>query len=1366
MKDSAAGELLAAVRALRAGHGWFGPQAARALAEQQRAPSASVDPYGPLTLRGSAAIFIGAPATTVATSLGGNTVTNNSSLQAIYYQGGTTGEVPPNIANNSVYGNTGGASTNQVAFSGILNKSATWETPTAPLYIEGAFKVPSGITLALKPGVTLRSGTLTVEGTLKAEGTAEAPVAFKPATEGGKWGGIVFKSGSSGSVLDHAEIVRAGPSWGNAIEIKESSPTITHSTIRESTYFGIYVNGGSPEVAHNTFNGGSIAFYASAETGKALGINFHDNLVEKFYGSAAIFIGAPATTVATSLGGNTVTNNSSLQAIYYQGGTTGEVPPNIANNSVYGNTGGASTNQVAFSGILNKSATWETPTAPLYIEGAFKVPSGITLALKPGVTLRSGTLTVEGTLKAEGTAEAPVAFKPATEGGKWGGIVFKSGSSGSVLDHAEIVRAGPSWGNAIEIKESSPTITHSTIRESTYFGIYVNGGSPEVAHNTFNGGSIAFYASAETGKALGINFHDNLVEKFYGSAAIFIGAPATTVATSLGGNTVTNNSSLQAIYYQGGTTGEVPPNIANNSVYGNTGGASTNQVAFSGILNKSATWETPTAPLYLESELKIASSATLTLKPGVTIHGGSMKVSGTLKAEGEPSKLVVFEPRSESSHCGSIVFEPGSGSSVLDHTEIYRCTGGTNGGAIEAKGSSPTITNSTVRDSSKYGIMVLESGSPNIKWDRFRGNTNGLSYSGTGILLAPSNDWGCASGPSPAGCGNSVTANVKWKPAVQLPELAGHCRGKESQCGEGADPVSLATGQLAYSYEDLRLANKSVEPLKFTRTYSSGSSSDTGLGPGWSQTGLVTATELESGEVLVMRQDGRQDLFQKAGSGYNAPSGVTDVLAKVEGTFQLTTLEGTIYRFDESGRIASITDDHGLKTTYAYNSEGRLATITDPSSQTLTLAYNGSNHITLVKDSTGREVKFGYSVAGDLGTVTDVLGGVTKYAYDVQHRLISITDPRSNVILKNVYDGQGRIVEQRDGLENLWKLEYKEGETVVTEPEGGKLSYGFDGQDRVVSEKDQLGYTTTTSYDEAGNVDEVVKPGGAKWQFAHDADGNLTSVIDPEAGERSYEYDVKNRLTSFTDEREEAWAYEWSETNDLKKITDPAKGETTFTYNASGQSLTATDPNEHTITFTYDTRGNRLTAKDALEHTTSFGYDSRNYLTSKTAPGLKAEAFERNALGDLLARTTPMGNKTKYAYDANGVAKQIIDPAENVWKIELNAMERPTAYVDPLGKETKIEYDRNFNPVKVTDRRGKATTYAYDLANHLTGIERPEGGDWEFGYHARGNRIEAVDPRENVTSYEYDLLDRMTEVAEPWKRLPATNTTRPATSCP
>ena len=52
VKDSAAEELLAAVRSLHAGRGYFGPQASQALAQQMQHPERSAeDPYGSLTTR-------------------------------------------------------------------------------------------------------------------------------------------------------------------------------------------------------------------------------------------------------------------------------------------------------------------------------------------------------------------------------------------------------------------------------------------------------------------------------------------------------------------------------------------------------------------------------------------------------------------------------------------------------------------------------------------------------------------------------------------------------------------------------------------------------------------------------------------------------------------------------------------------------------------------------------------------------------------------------------------------------------------------------------------------------------------------------------------------------------------------------------------------------------------------------------------------------------------------------------------------------------------------------------------------------------------------------------------------------------------
>jgi YD repeat-containing protein len=1219
-------------------------------------------------------------------------------------------------------------------------KENTTLTPANNPYT-GTTTIESGVTVTVEPGVRFNITRMTVKGTLKAEGTAEKPIVFTGAKEekAQEWCRIGFEPGSGASVIDHAEVKYAGGCGDGAIVIHGSSPTIKNSIIEHNASFGINVpEGGSPEIANNRFANPSYNLSYKAKETQTGTINIHGNEVEG--GEAGIYVEVTSTgeVFGKSLGSNTVLNTTGT-AFFYEGA---DIPGDITGNTLSGNK----ENIIKVKGTVAHTETWKDGGTPVKFTSAVTVAGGATLTIAEGVLIENPDMTVKGMLKAEGTAKEPVSLVGAEGKGsnEWCSIAFEAGSGASVIEHAELKNAGNCGKGVIAINGSSPTIKSSTFANDSFYAIKAKeGGSPEIADNvvTEGGSGISYKASSkQTGE---VNIHGNLIQGGgLGGIVVEITSTGTVTGKALGSNIVTGASET-AFFYEGA---DIPADVTENTLFGNA----EDVIKVKGTVAHTETWKNGGTPLkFTNSGVTVASGATLTIAKGVFLKNPNMTVKGTLKAEGTSAEPVIFtgiKEESKGEWCG-ISFESGAGASVLSYAEV-RYGGSCSQGAIAIKASSPKITNSTFAHSSAYAIKVTESGAPKIEWNRFVDDASGLSYSGTGKLSAKHNDWGCANGPKPSGCGAAVTTNVLWEPTAELPELKGHCRGV-SQCGKGADPVSLATGALDYSHRDLLLTNRGRVPLEFARSYSSASSVDTGMGPGWAQSGLTSATELESGEVLLVRSDGRQDVYEKTESGYKAPSGVTDKLEKVEGTFRLTTLQSTVYRFDSSGRIASITDDHGLKTTYGYSAEGRLATITDPSGQTLTFSYNEGNHIIAVKDSTGREIKYAYSAAGNLESVTDALGGVTKYAYDASHRITSITDPRGNVILKNTYDSQGRITEQEDGLGDLWKLSYSEGQTAVTEPQGGKLTYGFDAQSRVVSETDQLGNKTTTTYDAAGNVSEVIQPGGGKWVFGHDAAGNLTSVKDPEGGKRKYEYDAQNRLTAFADARGATWKYEWSKAGDLTKATDPEGGETTFTYNESGQPLSVTDPDKHKTEFGYDSRANRLSVTDPLGHKTSFEYDSRNYLTARTLPGLKAESFERDALGDMLARTTPEGNKTKYAYDANGLPTQITDPAEDVWKIQRNAMERPTLYTDPAEGKTEISYNGDLRPTKVVNRRGKVTTYGYDAANQLTEVDRPEGEDWTYGYDARGNRSSTVDPRGYETTYEYDALGRMTAAHEP-----------------
>ena len=959
---------------------------------------------------------------------------------------------------------------------------------------------------------------------------------------------------------------------------------------------------------------------------------------------------------------------------------------------------------------------------------------------------------VYGTLDVEGTESEPVRFtgQNEEEAGEWGQVVFWPGSGASVVDHAEFAYGGNDGyyrDGMVEIEESSPTIENSVFHHSLTGGISVaDGGSPEIASNEIHArpGYPGISYSSAPHRSGEVNIHGNHVSGGRVGISVSESYESTILGKSLGGNVVTGTTEKPVVFYGS----QIPGNVTGNTVFGNA----EDVIFVSGNVGQSQTWKDGGSPVRIDGGVDIDAGKTLTIEKGVLLQRPNMNVYGTLDVEGTESEPVVFtgQNEKEAGEWSQLVFWAGSGASVVDHAEF--AYGGNAGyyrdGTVEIRESSPTIKNSTIRKSAGLGILV-RSGTPTIEYNRFRGNPRGMAYWESGKLSAPNNDWDCLSGPKPAGCGEEVSENVDWKPAIRLPEPGGHCRGGESQCGRGADPVSLATGQLDYSHRDLVLPNKSAEPLEFDRAYNSGSDLDSGLGPGWTQTGLVTASEIGPGEVLVQRPDGRQDIFQKEGATYESPGGFHDHLRTSKGVYILEALDGTIYRFDESGRIAAVLDDHGLETAYAYNSSGRLATITDPSGQTLSFSYNGSNHIAGVKDSTGREVSFTYNEAGELATVTDALSGVTKYTYGSNHHLLTITDPRGHVILTNTYNGQGEISEQEDGVGGIWKLAYSVGKTVVTEPDGGESTYRFDSQDRVSSETDPLGHKTTIAYNPAGDVEEVERPGSAVWHYEYDRAGNLTAAEDPEGGQTTWVYDSQNHPTEYTDSRGKTWEYEWSAANDLEAQIDPEGGETTATYDAAGEPLTVTDPDGHTTELEYDEDGNRTAVTDPLGHDWNYGYDARGYLTSKAAPGLEAESFGRDSLGDLLSRTTPEGHKTKFEYDANGLLTELTDPAGHSWKVERNAMERPVVYEDPLGHRAELSYDDDLNVTGEVNRRGAETKFRYNLADELTEVEGPEGESWGYGYDARGNRDSATNPRGHATAYSFDLLDRLTKAEEP-----------------
>ena len=760
--------------------------------------SGEVNIHDNLVEGNGAGISIGTSESTVGATVGGNTIKGNGGT-AFFYGGD---DIPADLDENALSKNT----SNAIWLTGTIKNNATWTDHGYPFVISnGSLKIDAEATLTLGPDVKFRSDkwwSLTVDGTLKTEGTAEEPVVFT-SLEGsgsGQWPGLVFNAGSGSSILSHAEVTKAGRSGVSAITINKASPTIEHSTISNSGYLGISVpEGGSPEIAHNTVLNCVSTAISYNSSGSASGeVNIHDNLVEG--NGAGISIGTSESTVGATVGGNTIKGNGGT-AFFYGGD---DIPADLDENALSENT----SNAIWLTGTIKNNATWTDHGYPFVISnGSLYVGSNATLTLGSGFTIKSNSwwsVTVNGTLNTEGTAANPVVFTSNTSY-NWPGLVFNSGSDASVLDHAEVRRAGVSYGNAIMIDNASPTISHSTIKGSYYYGILVkHGGAPDIGSNRIENSSSSgiFYGEAES-NAGEINIHDNLLERNGGSAALFVGVGTSVSAGTLSGNTLRENGSSAAIYFSGG---EVPPDLTDNKLVSNE----RNNIDVSGTLTESGTWSDPGGPINVGT-LTVDPGATLTVDPGVAFEGGTFTIEGTLKAEGTEEEPVLFDP-SGGSHWAGITFESGSGASVLDHIEVVKGGYVSSGKAITINGVSPAVTDSTIRESGYEGIHVT-SGSPTIERNRFRNNPRALIYEGEGKLSAPSNDWGCETGePQPTGCGDEVGANVLWKPAVTLSEPHQRCLPGAKQPGSSLNCLLFRyEPEMRYDNQESFLANSAAE---------------------------------------------------------------------------------------------------------------------------------------------------------------------------------------------------------------------------------------------------------------------------------------------------------------------------------------------------------------------------------------------------------------------------------------------------------------------------------------------------------------------------------------------------------------------------
>lgn len=314
---------------------------------------------------------------------------------------------------------------------------------------------------------------------------------------------------------------------------------------------------------------------------------------------------------------------------------------------------------------------------------------------------------------------------------------------------------------------------------------------------------------------------------------------------------------------------------------------------------------------------------------------------------------------------------------------------------------------------------------------------------------------------------------------------------------------------------------------------------------------------------------------------------------------QLTTPHGTTdYGFDALGRLSSVRDAAGT-TTYGYDAVGNRARVTYPSGVETRYTYDGRNRLTRIetRDAFNRVLMGMSYTLNDDGTrarISEDSGRIVDYRYDALGRLTeeAVTDAAvGDRTTRWSYDAVGNRLT----------------ETTTTATGSESVSYGYDVNDRLLSEDGPLG-TTLYSYDANGNLTERSGPGGAT-SYGWNDDNRLVDAVTP-TDSISYTYDASGiRQTAVRNGQETRYLVDPNRDYAEVVAEEDALGAPSVLY-THADDLVSQRRNANTAYFHADALGStRLLTGSAGAVTDSYVYQAFGEVEAETGVTKNAYRF-------------------------------------------------------------------------------------------------------------------------------------------------------------
>jgi RHS repeat-associated protein len=371
--------------------------------------------------------------------------------------------------------------------------------------------------------------------------------------------------------------------------------------------------------------------------------------------------------------------------------------------------------------------------------------------------------------------------------------------------------------------------------------------------------------------------------------------------------------------------------------------------------------------------------------------------------------------------------------------------------------------------------------------------------------------------------------------------------------------------------------------------------------------------------------------------------------------------------FKPNGKVASVTDGMGNKTSYAYDGHDRLAQTffpvlaqgsgTSSATDYEQLSYDANGNVAKRRLRDGQEINFIYDNLNRVLT-KDLPGAEpdAAYAHDLMGRVTSIAQGGQTIGL--TYDALGQVTSAFGPL--------------------GTTTYLYDGAGRRSRMTWADGFYVTYDYDVLGNMTAIRENGAASGAgvlatFGYDSQGRRTLLTRGNGTTTTYTYDAPSRPTQLSE--------------DLPGIVhDQTLG---FSWNPAGQIATESRSNDlyawtghYNISRSYASNGlNQYTASGAIVPT----YDARGNLTSAgaTTYAYGAENMLLSASSGAALAYDPMLRLYQTSGGSAGTTRFIYDGADLIAEHDgANILQR--RYVHGPGEDEPLVW---YEGAGTTDRR-------------------------------------------------------------------------------